>query len=579
MNKLAISESLSLPLDFVAMTVAILARKGSGKTYTSAVLTEEMLDKGQQVVILDPVGVWWGLKSSADGHKVGYAIAVFGGDHQDIELEPASGKVIADAIVDHGFSCILDLSLMTKGEMARFAAAFLETLYRRNRNSMHLVVDEADAFAPQRTFGIDDAKTLGAMQTVVRRGRARGIGVTMITQRPQVLSKDVLTQADVLITLRLGHPKDIDAIEEWVNVHADPREAKSMIDSLPDLPTGTAWVWAPMLKIFEKVAIRRRTTFDSSATPKPGEKTITPKVLAPIDLKRLGQEISQAAEEQKANSPDALRRRIAELERDRGGLEAARAGEKMLVDQIQQMETELIALRKRSILINAAKTQFQELAERMQHLADAAQNFAQALEPLSEPAAKSTPPAVEVVWPEFDKFEEAKRGVPASVEVSVPADVTIPQMRILEALARCLSIRREHVSRTWVAFLSGASPKSSSFTNNLGSLRTRGLIDYINGLVVLTDKGRLHVKFSKPALTPGELHNRVIEMLPAPQGRLLSELLKRPMTSIPRPKLAELAGASPTSSSFTNNLGAMRSLGLIDYGAGGTVSAKGDLFL
>lgn len=110
------------------------------------------------------------------------------------------------------------------------------------------------------------------VEWLVRRGRARGIGVTMITQRPQVLSKDVLTQADVLITLRLGHPKDIDAIEEWVNVHADPREAKSMVDSLADLPTGTAWVWAPMLKIFEAGDPRRPSYQEAKMFPAPANR-------------------------------------------------------------------------------------------------------------------------------------------------------------------------------------------------------------------------------------------------------------------------------------------------------------------
>jgi hypothetical protein len=580
---LKISETLTLPLDFVAMTAVILARKGSGKTYTSAVLTEEMLEASQQVVIVDPVGVWWGLKSSADGKAAGFPIAVFGGDHADIDLEPGSGQVIAEAIVRHGFSCILDLSLMSKGEMARFSAAFLESLYRLNRNSMHLVVDEADAFAPQRTFGVDDAKMLGAMQSIVRRGRARGIGVTMITQRPQVLNKDVLTQADVLIALRLSHPKDIDAIEEWVNVHAEPREAKAMVESLPSMPTGTAWVWGPMLKIFEKVQIRRRATFDSSATPKPGEKTVAPRVLAPIDMKRLGEEIAQTAEEQQANSPEALRRRIAELERAPKGDDAR---EKMLVEQIQKMEAELKELRSHEANIQLAKDAVIALQKAL----------ATATEVAGDLAATLYFPAIEAKgdatgWSPEEPFEPStrwiadskKNGRPIATVHATPSavgELTGPQTRILEALGRCLSIKRARVTRPWVAFLSGASPKSSAFTNNLGALRSKGFLDYENGLVYLTDKGRKAVpNHISHSMSQGELHDRIIDMLPSPQGRILNVLLDRPGKSLDRPKLAELAGASPTSSAYTNNLGAMRSLGLIDYGSGSTVFAKQDLFI
>jgi DNA helicase HerA-like ATPase len=88
---------------------------------------------------------------------------------------------------DEHFSAILDLSLFRKGEALRFMAVFLETLYRKNRDALHLFIDEADVVAPQKPFGPDEARTLGATEDIVRRGRIRGIGCTLITQRPQVL--------------------------------------------------------------------------------------------------------------------------------------------------------------------------------------------------------------------------------------------------------------------------------------------------------------------------------------------------------------------------------------------------------
>jgi uncharacterized protein len=577
-KQISISDTLSLPLDFVSMTTVVLARKGSGKTYFASVMAEEMLTAGQQVVAVDPVGVFWGLKSSADGKAAGFPIAVFGGDHADIDLEPGSGQVIAEAIVDHGFSCILDLSLMTKGEMARFSATFLEALYRRNRNSMHLVIDEADAFAPQRTFGVDDAKMLGAMQSIVRRGRARGIGVTMITQRPQVLNKDVLTQADVLIALRLSHPKDIDAIEEWVNVHAEPKEAKAMVESLPSMPTGTAWVWGPMLKIFEKVQIRRRSTFDSSATPKPGEKTVAPRVLAPIDMKRLGEEIAQTAEEQKANSPEALRKRIAELERAPKG-DSER--EKMLVEQIQKMEEELKELRSREANIQQAKDTVTALQKALATATEVVGDLAATLYFPVIVAKDMDLAALRDMPISRGKIQIMDSNGASAVERSLAAtlELTGPQTRILEALARCLSINRDRVTKQWVSLLSRASPTSSSFSNNLGKLRTAGFIDYDNGMVYLTEKGRKSFHVDQP-MNQGELHARIMDMLSVPQEKILKILLHAGSSKIfDRTRLAELVNASPTSSSYSNNLGAMRSLGLIEYGSGSTVAAKSDLFL
>jgi len=47
-------------------------------------------------------------------------------------------------------SVVLDLSLLRRGDQVRFMTDFSETLYHRNGQPLHLVLDEADAFAPQR---------------------------------------------------------------------------------------------------------------------------------------------------------------------------------------------------------------------------------------------------------------------------------------------------------------------------------------------------------------------------------------------------------------------------------------------
>jgi hypothetical protein len=88
-----------------------------------------------------------GLKSSADGKHEGFPIAVFGGEHADVPLEETAGETLATALVEQRFSAILDLSLFRKGQINRFMAPFLETLYRLNREAMHLFVDEADSIA------------------------------------------------------------------------------------------------------------------------------------------------------------------------------------------------------------------------------------------------------------------------------------------------------------------------------------------------------------------------------------------------------------------------------------------------
>src|SRR5919204_2305309 len=110
MTKLRISPDLTVPADAVTQTFGVLAVRGAGKTHTAAVLAEEMFKAGLPFVVVDPVGVWWGLRSSRDGKSAGLPIAVLGGPHGDIPLEKGGGQLVADLVVDERLSCVLDVS-------------------------------------------------------------------------------------------------------------------------------------------------------------------------------------------------------------------------------------------------------------------------------------------------------------------------------------------------------------------------------------------------------------------------------------------------------------------------------------
>ena len=52
-----------IPNEALRSDIAILGKKGRGKSYAAKGLVERLLDLGERVLILDPLGHWWGLKS------------------------------------------------------------------------------------------------------------------------------------------------------------------------------------------------------------------------------------------------------------------------------------------------------------------------------------------------------------------------------------------------------------------------------------------------------------------------------------------------------------------------------------
>jgi len=240
-----------LPLSALGERIAIVGTSGSGKTYAAKGLVERLMDRGERVCIVDPLGVWWGLRAGAD------------------------------CIAASGYPVVVVSDLGSAAARRSFMTAFAEALYEANTEPLHLVLDEADLWAPQRSQHSGQA-LLGRIEEIVRRGRVRGFVPWLITQRPAVLHKDVLSQADILVSMKLTASQDREAIGRWIEGQADRAEGKRILAALPRLAQGEGYVWAPSDGVLAQVAFPRIRSFDSSRTPQRDERVAAPRTLVPL---------------------------------------------------------------------------------------------------------------------------------------------------------------------------------------------------------------------------------------------------------------------------------------------------------
>jgi len=563
MSRLRISFDFALPgpgseKDVLADVTAVVGRRGKGKTTTAVALVEEGHQHGRRFCVLDPVGVWWGLRSSRDGKHAGIPCLVMGGEHSQVPLEPTAGKLIAEFVADPTQpAVVLDLKLMTKGEQVRFGSDFLAHLYQRSREPLLLVLDEADQFAPQRPMPGEQVM-LGAAERVVKLGRARGLGVVLITQRPATLNKNVLTQAGILVAHGLTGPQDQEAVRAWIRANADEGQAQAVMASLPGLPRGTAWWWAPDLDVLTRVDVRDRQTFDSSATPKHGARPLAPKVTAEVDLEKLTAEIRATAERAKENDPRELRRQVAELRAQLAKAPAPAAAREKRIEVPVLKEGQLARTEK---LIAALDTLSMRLSVVSGKLGEALRLTSQ------RPAPPARPTLVRAPAP------------PRQAKAAPAEGVTGPEQRILDALAWLESIGQVEPEQSAVAFLAGYTIGGGAFNNPRGALNTKGLIAYRSGRIALTQAGRAIARHPEAALTAGEIQRRVLERLPGPEQKLLRVLIEVYPKSLSNEELAQRAGYEPGGGAFNNPRGRLRSLGLIEYPERGFVAARPVLFL
>lgn len=572
MNRLQIAPGLELDADYVAGgTFALLAKKGAGKTYTGRVLCEEFWKAKVPFVALDPMDAWWGLRSSADGNKEGIPVAIFGGEHGDAPLERTSGKLMADLVVDEGLSMILSLKHFgSRSAERQFALDFLERLYRRNSELVHLLIDEADLFAPQKPQG-GDATLLGVTENIVRRGRNSGIGVTLITQRPAVLNKDVLTQVDGLVAMRIVGLTDREAIDAWVKGHADGELAREVKGTLAGLDNGESWWWIPELDILKRVQVRRSRTFDSSPTRKRGAKPREPRSYADVDMSAIEEKISETIERAKAEDPRELRQRIRELEQqltERPQAEPDHVVERVPIEvpvlsdeTAAWLEETLAEARAIAAEIEALPTALQALADQVGEALKRTRN-----RPVLEQGERRE--AARTVAPPASR-PPTRRPAPAPAE----GEPTAYARSLLETLARRHPLA---LTRGQISTLSGRSPRSSAFGDAMREIIRDGWAWKNGSQFELTQNG-LDLVGDLAGTTDDPIETWRNALSGYERG-IFDELVAVHPHGLTRAELAERTGRSITSSAFGDAIRTLVRNGLADTG-GGEVRASDSLFI
>lgn len=545
MSELHISTTLSLPIDAATGTFGILATKGAGKSNAAVVMAEEMFDAGIPWVAVDPKGDWWGIRSSGDGGHPGLPVVVFGGRHGDVPLEPNSGHLIADLAVGQLLTCVLDVSEFTKAETIRFLHDFGARLFRAAEGEpIHLFLEEAHEYLPQQVRN-DQATMVSTWQRIVKQGRFKGLGCTLISQRSASLNKDVLELVDTLIVMRTMGPRSRDAVKAWV---VDQDVDSGLMASLPTLDDGEAWVWSPgALKIMERIQFRRRRTFDSGATPKIGEKRRQPSTLADVDLGAIKEQMADAIERAEATDPKVLQRRLREAE------ERVRFLEQQPVKEVAKevpYVPEIVAS-----LANELDVALEQVANVRRRLGNAVENLGTRPEEsraIARNTARPEPAPKPVTRPDAPRPAAPARGIPRD-----RAELPGPWRKLLIVLAT-------HGPRTkrQLAMQSGYVMSGGAFRNPLGALRSNGYVT-TGEPIAITAEGLAALGDFEPLPTGQALIDHWMSGLSGPERRILQPVIDAWPNAMSRNDLAAAAGYEPTGGAFRNPLGKLRTLELL----------------
>jgi len=292
----------------------VVGKRGYGKSYTLGVVAEELARAdGLAPVVVDPMGVFGTMAETADGEPVPTAVideptvtpnsldprswcALVGLDPESsagallwqaaqdasdvasmrdhveaadadsddkraavnhIDLARSWGVFDAASGLDAsalsgGELSIIDVSGMDAAPMNAVVRGIAETLYRARVDDdisrlPWLMLDEAHAFF--------DGVAERPLKRILTRGRAPGVSIVLVTQRPNAVPDVGISQSDVLISHRLTSQADIEALKAAQPTYMN----ESLEDRMPTSP-GAVVIVDDSTETVHAAQIRQRHT-------------------------------------------------------------------------------------------------------------------------------------------------------------------------------------------------------------------------------------------------------------------------------------------------------------------------------
>jgi DNA helicase HerA-like ATPase len=321
---------------------SILAKTGSGKSYTSAVIMEELLERKVALLVIDPHGEYGSMKEpnrvgDFNRYKIkprGYDVTVytpttlavnpradrplrFNGINLSareiarmIHNESASGMqgllyetisiicaqtdvyTLEDVIdqvikstskvkwnlVSHleslmeiglfsgiptpipellrpGRASIIDMTGIQSELQGMIVAKLLTEIFEARKRRLispgMVVVEEAHNYIPERGSG--NAASTGIIRTIAAEGRKFGLGLMVISQRPARVDKNIISQCNTQIIMRVTNPNDLKALSKGLEGMTSDLE-----EEIKRLPPGTAMLVSNEIERPVTVSIRPR---------------------------------------------------------------------------------------------------------------------------------------------------------------------------------------------------------------------------------------------------------------------------------------------------------------------------------
>ena len=569
---------------FIPTRGLVTADSGGGKSWLLRRIIEQAFGK-IQIVVIDYEGEFSSLREKLD-----FVIASAGGE---TPADVRSAALLAQRMLELRFSLIADIYEMKPHDRHEWVRLFLESMIDAPKKLWHpvlVIIDEAHVFCPEHGKGESSASE--AMISLCTRGRKRGYTTLWASQRLATVNKDATS---MLLNRMIGPTfEDVNRkrAADVLGVPEGKKERDPFYKEIQLLEPGNfhclgrAITRERAMVHVGPVETTHPETGSAAKTYEPPPASQKIKALLPQleDLPKTAEAKQRTEAEMKREIRDLksqLRAAPAKTETKKVRVADPRAIEQAVNraarDTAAKFKTNIAALE------STIKRQSKTLADVAMLAAKAANVALPKIELPKIEVPTITVRAADGSVPPGTVDPIPPRTV-ASAHARVHAEsngrISAPQMRILAALAEFEALGRGEVAKATIAAMAGVSYTSGSYANNLGALRSAGYITYPrNDFAALTDDGRAIAPPAEAPPNSQDLLERCARVMSGPQAMILRFLHAKHPEAVSKDEIAEQTGVLPTSGSFANNLGALRTAGMIEYPSKGMARCSDWLFI
>lgn len=234
-----LGENLSFPgygeKSLTSQVIFVTGKRGSGKSWTTGVMMEEMERLNLQFVCFDTLGAHKGLE------KLERVESIKPRDDETIDMNG-----LVERIATGDKSLIIDMTGcgLAKQQLliADYCEALIDAKIGHNHNkTLMSIFEECQDYVPQQGKPVSH----NAIVRLCKLGRGLGYGCTLVTQRPAACSKEAVSQSSIYLTHNVINARDLKALEDQLSFGTDKDRIKRILQGVTAAQKGECVAFAP----------------------------------------------------------------------------------------------------------------------------------------------------------------------------------------------------------------------------------------------------------------------------------------------------------------------------------------------